>query len=71
MVRSVTEPVQGEACHHLAKLSTILSEKSVACRNIIFLFFYAFTRIFLAKFLKISNLGKIFRELFAERPQIR
>jgi len=46
MVRSVTEPVQGEACHQMQKDSTIFGKKSSACRNNIFLFFYVFATKF-------------------------
>jgi len=59
MVRSVTEPVHGEACHVLQKVSTILGEKKRACRNIIFLIFYVlvinFANYFRKKLEKIEK----------------
>jgi hypothetical protein len=55
MVRSVTEPVHGEACHVLQKVSTILGEKKRACRNIIFFIFYVFTINFDKYFSQISE----------------
>jgi len=38
----------------MQKLSTILDKKSGACRNIIFLFFYAFATKFIFIFPKFS-----------------